>query len=84
MDHKNLMVRAELFVGMVIVGVSITVTIWMHRTDISYSCLKAPCPALNIGYPAVDRFLIAAAGILAGALIIAFGIFIRRRRHHEG
>jgi uncharacterized membrane protein required for colicin V production len=41
-------------------------------------------PRAEYRLSAVDRFLIAAAGILAGALIIAFGIFIRRRRHHEG
>jgi len=78
MDHKNLKVRADLIVGLVVVATSIAVAIWMHRTDNSYSCLQAPCPALKIGYPVIDRLLVVAAGFLVAGLIIAVGTFTRR------
>jgi hypothetical protein len=47
MNHKYLKTRADVVVGLVVVAASITVAIWMHRTDSTYSCFKAPCPPLQ-------------------------------------
>ena len=81
MIHKALKVRADLVVALVIVAVSITVAVWMHRTDSSYSCLKAPCSPLQIAYPVIDRLAVLAAGLLVAGLVVASGTFVR---HHFG
>jgi hypothetical protein len=87
MNHKSLKVRADLIISLVVVAASITLAIWMHRTDRTYSCLKAPCPPLQIGYPVMDRLAVVAAGLLVAGLIIAIGTFTRRlgdsRTRHE-
>jgi hypothetical protein len=83
MGHKNLKVRADLIVGVVVVAASVTVAISTHRTDRFYSCLQAPCPPLRIGYPVVDRVVVVAAGFLAAGLIIAVGTFTRRHRKNS-
>jgi len=77
MIHKNLKVRADLIVGLVVVAASIILAIWMHRTDRTYSCLKAPCRPLQIGYPVMDRLAVVAAGFLTAGFVIAIGAFKR-------
>jgi len=81
MNHKNLKVRADLIVGLVVVAASIAVAVWMHRTDRTYSCLKAPCPPLQIGFPVLDRVAVVAAGFLVAGFVIAIGAF---KRHPRG
>lgn len=78
MTRKRLMARAETFAGLIAVAASVAVAVWMHRTDRFYSCMTAPCPALDIGYPVADRLAVVAAGFLAAGLIIAMGAFARR------
>jgi hypothetical protein len=75
MIHKALKVRADLVVALVIVAASIAAAVWMHRTDKFYSCLTAPCPPLQIAYPAVDRLAMVAAGILVAGLVVVIGSF---------
>ena len=79
--HKALKVRADLVVSLVLVAAAITVAVWMHRTDRSYSCLRAPCPPLQIAYPVMDRLAVVVAGFLGAGLIITVGIAARRRAH---
>ncbi len=80
-NHKYLKTRADVVIGSVVVAASIMVAIWMHRLDSTYSCLRAPCPPLRIGYPAVDRLAVVAAGFLVAGLIVAIGSLMR---HHLG
>ena len=77
MDSKSLQVRVDLVVDLVVVATSITVAIWMHRTDSTYSCLKAPCPPLQVGYPVIDRLGLGVAGLLVAGIVVAFGSFMR-------
>jgi hypothetical protein len=79
MMHKALKVRADLVGSLVLVAAAITVAVWMHRTDRSYSCLRAPCPPLQIAYPVMDRLAVVAAGFVGAGLITAVGIGTRRR-----
>jgi hypothetical protein len=81
MNQKYVKARADVVVGVVVVAASVAVAMWMHRTDSTYSCLRAPCPPLQIGYPAMHRFAIVAAGFLLAGLVVAIGSFMR---HHLG
>ena len=72
--------RAGLIAGLAIVAVSLAVAIWMHRTDQLYSCLRAPCHPILSGYPLIERFALAGAGLVIAALVIAAGSFM----HHHG
>ena len=77
MNHRYWNTRADVVVGLVVVAASITVAIWMHRTDSTYSCLKAPCPPLQIGYPVIHRLGVMAAGFVVAGMVVAFGSFMR-------
>jgi hypothetical protein len=55
MIRRMFRARADLIAGLAIIGVSVAVAIWMHRTDDSYSCLRAPCNPTLIGYPLKER-----------------------------